>query len=101
MVSRQTGAPREKAMDWLLTVVLKVSKALNKIAEMTEGQYFRATDNRTLKQIYNEIDKLEKTRIEVKAFRSYTELFYGWVAAGLMGLVLELVLSGTMFRKLP
>ena len=76
-------------------------KTLTKIADMTGGQYFRATDNRTLKQIYNEIDKLEKTRIEVKSFRSYTELFYGWVAAGLIGLVLELVLSGTIFRKLP
>jgi Ca-activated chloride channel family protein len=76
-------------------------KTLQKIAEMTGGQYFRATDNRTLKQIYAEIDQLEKTRVEVKAYRSYTELFYGWVAAGLLLLVVELAFSGTIFRKLP
>jgi Ca-activated chloride channel family protein len=74
---------------------------LQKIAEMTGGQYFRATDNRTLKQIYAEIDQLERTRVEVKAYRSYTELFYGWVAAGLLLLVVELAFSGTIFRKLP
>ena len=54
-------------------------KTLTKIAELTNGQYFRATNNRTLKQIYQDIDELEKTRIEVKAYRSYTELFYDWV----------------------
>jgi Ca-activated chloride channel family protein len=76
-------------------------KTLQKIADMTDGQYFRATDNRTLKQIYDEIDQLEKTRIQVKAYRSYTELFYGWVGLGLVALMLELVLSGTVLRKLP
>ena len=76
-------------------------KTLQKIADMTDGQYFRATDNRTLKQIYDEIDQLEKTRIQVKAYRSYTELFYGWVGLGLVALMLELVLSGTVLRRLP
>jgi Ca-activated chloride channel family protein len=76
-------------------------KTLQKIAELTQGQYFRATNNKTLKFIYNEIDEMEKTRIEVKAYRSYTELFYGWLAAGLVALLLELVLSTTVLRKLP
>ncbi|MCZ6775347.1 MAG: VWA domain-containing protein [Ignavibacteria bacterium] len=76
-------------------------KTLQKIAEMTNGQYFRATNNRTLKQIYAEIDKLEKTRIEVKAYRSYTELFYNWVGIGLLALMLEFIFSNTLFRKLP
>ena len=76
-------------------------KTLQKIAEMTNGQYFRATNNRTLQQIYAEIDKLEKTRIEVKAYRSYTELFYNWVGIGLLALMLEFLFSNTLFRKLP
>ncbi|MEO8167501.1 MAG: VWA domain-containing protein [bacterium] len=76
-------------------------KTLTKIAEMTGGQYFRATNNRSLKQIYEDIDELEKTRIEVRAYRSYTELFYDWAWIGLIGLALELLLSQTYLRKLP
>ena len=76
-------------------------KTLQKIAELTQGQYFRATNNKSLKLIYNEIDDMEKTRIEVKAYRSYTELFYGWLVAGLVALLIELVLVSTVFRKLP
>ncbi len=76
-------------------------KTLQKIAIMTNGQYFRATNNKTLKQIYDQIDEMEKTRIEVKAYRSYTELFYGWAMAGLLALMLEWILSNTLLRKLP
>ena len=76
-------------------------KTLREVASLTEGKYFRATDNRSLREIYAEIDELEKTRIEVKAYRSYAELFYGWAMAGLIGLLLETGLSGTLLRKLP
>jgi Ca-activated chloride channel family protein len=76
-------------------------KTLGKIAEITEGRYFRAKDNRALRTIYEQIDKLEKTRIDVKAYRSYSELFSDWAAAGLLILVLEVVLSGTLLRKQP
>jgi Ca-activated chloride channel family protein len=76
-------------------------KTLIKIAQMTNGLYFRATNNRTLKQIYQDIDELEKTRIEVKAYRSYTELFYNWVLWGFLVLMLEFGLSNTVLRKLP
>jgi Ca-activated chloride channel family protein len=76
-------------------------KTLQEIATMTDGKYFRATNNRALKEIYGEIDKLEKTRIEVRAYRTYDELFYGWAALGLLVLALEFALRGTIFRKLP
>lgn len=76
-------------------------KTLAKIAEMTGGQYFRATNNRSLKQIYQDIDEMEKTKMEVRAYRSYTELFYDWVWVGLIALALELILSNTYLRKLP
>jgi Ca-activated chloride channel family protein len=76
-------------------------KTLQKIAEMTNGQYFRATNNRALKDIYEQIDQLEKTRVEVKAYRSYTQLFYNWVKVALAALLLEVLLTGTVLRKLP
>lgn len=76
-------------------------KTLAQIAEMTDGRYFRATNNKKLKEIYEEIDKLEKTRIEVKAYRSYTELFYPWAGLALLSLLAEFLLSGTILRKLP
>lgn len=74
---------------------------LQQIASITGGQYFRATDNRTLNDIYKKIDKMEKTKIEVTSYRSAAELFYGWLDAGLVLLFLELVFSRTIFRKLP
>jgi Ca-activated chloride channel family protein len=76
-------------------------KSLEKIASITDGKFFRATNNKALKQIYAEIDKLEKTRIEVKAYRSYTELFYDWAWLGLLAILAELLASGTILRKLP
>jgi Ca-activated chloride channel family protein len=76
-------------------------KTLQQIAGLTRGQYFRATNNRTLKQIFAEIDEMEKTRIEVKAYRSYTELFYDWALIGLVAALIEFVMSGTYLRKLP
>jgi Ca-activated chloride channel family protein len=76
-------------------------KTLIKIAEMTGGQYFRATNNRTLKQIYQEIDQMEKTRIEVRSYRSYAELFVDWSWVALLGMVFEFLLAGTVLRKIP
>jgi Ca-activated chloride channel family protein len=76
-------------------------KTLQKIAELTGGQYFRATSNRALQQIYDEIDELEKTRIEVTTYRSVAELFYPWAALGLALLLAEFLLRGTYLRKGP
>jgi Ca-activated chloride channel family protein len=76
-------------------------KTLQQIAEMTDGKYFRATNNRALKQIYAEIDKMEKTRIEVRAYRSYTELFDSWAWIGLAAFLLEIIVRGAVLRKLP
>ena len=76
-------------------------KALSQIAEMTDGKYFRATDNTTLKKIYKEIDRLEKTRIEVRSYRRFTELFYSYVGFALLLLMLDIGISNTWLRKLP
>lgn len=76
-------------------------KVLKQVAEMTDGRYFRATDNRKLKAIYQEIDRLEKTRIEVRSYRRYSELFYAFVLAAVALLAVDAVLSATWLRKLP
>lgn len=74
---------------------------LQQISGMTEGRYFRATNNEKLKEIYDEIDKLEKSRVEVLSYRNTKELFYSWAGAGLILLLLELGLVRTYLRRLP
>ena len=74
---------------------------LQQIANITGGKYFRATDNQKLREIYNQIDKLEKTRVEVTSYRNAKELFYGWALAGFFLIFAEVGLSRTFLRKLP
>lgn len=74
---------------------------MKKIADETGGKYFRATDNRTLSSIYKEIDRLEKTKIEVTQFRRYQEKFYSAAFGAGILLLLELVFALTIFRKIP
>jgi Ca-activated chloride channel family protein len=74
---------------------------LKQISNITGGEYFRATDNKTLQAIYDKIDKLEKSRVEITSYRNAKELFYGWLGAGLLLLVLEVGLSKSIFRRLP
>jgi len=76
-------------------------KGLTQVAEMTGGKYFRATDNRTLKAIYKEIDQLERTKIEVTAYKRYADLYGSWLLAGLCAVVLELGLASTVLRRNP
>ena len=74
---------------------------LQQVASITGGKYFRATDQESLEKIFEEIDQLEKTKIEVKEYTRYTELFMNWMWVALAVLVLEMVLANTRFRKLP
>jgi len=75
--------------------------ALKKIADETGGKFFRATDTDSLKKIYAEIDRMEKTTRQVKKFEKYHELFAFAVVPGLMLLGLSLGLDQTRFRRLP
>ena len=74
-------------------------KLLKEIAEVTGGKYFRANNNRKLKEIYKEIDKLEKTEVEEFKFYNYEEKFRPliWIALGL--LMFEFLLRFTIFRS--
>jgi Ca-activated chloride channel family protein len=74
---------------------------LQEIAEITGGRYFRAEDTAGLKEIYEEIDSLEKSQIEVERFTRYQELM-AWLLVPALGLVAgEMALRKTIFRKLP
>ncbi|MCB9080485.1 MAG: VWA domain-containing protein [Lewinellaceae bacterium] len=74
---------------------------LENIAQMTGGRYFRATSAEGLKSIYEEIDTLEKTEIEVTVVRRYSEVFYAWLGAALVLLFLEVLLRFSIFRSIP
>jgi len=76
-------------------------ETLKKIADMTSGKYYRADSSATLRNIYAEIDQLEKTEVEVKKYQQYRELFPWLVLPGLTLLLLEVILSHTVWRKLP
>lgn len=74
---------------------------LQDVANITGGQYFRAKDTKSLKSIYTEIDLLEKTKIEVKEYTRYTELFMYFLLPAIALFLLEILLANTRFRKIP
>jgi Ca-activated chloride channel family protein len=76
-------------------------KLLREIANETGGKYFRARDNDGLSRIYTEIDKLEKSKVEISSITRYTEKFFPFVMAALALLLLEVLLRFTVFKKFP
>ncbi|MBP7460941.1 MAG: VWA domain-containing protein [Candidatus Delongbacteria bacterium] len=74
---------------------------LKEIAMLTGGQYFRATDTQKLKEIYQAIGQMEKTKVEVKNYMKYTELAHYLVILAAVLLLLEILLNHTLFRKIP
>lgn len=75
--------------------------SLKEIAKITDGSYFRATDKKSLDNIFKEIDELEKTKIAIKQFTRFKELFINYLGLALGLIVLEVVLANTKFRKIP
>ncbi len=71
---------------------------LTKIADITGGKYFRATDNETLKHIYDQIDKLEKAKIDVTQYHKKTEMFLPFALIALFFLLAEFVIKNTLLR---
>jgi Ca-activated chloride channel family protein len=74
---------------------------LKNIAGSTGGNYYRATDNDKLKEIYNEIDKLEKTKLEVSVFRRQSEEFRLFAIFSVFILILVFILENTYLKTLP
>ena len=73
-------------------------KTLQDIANATNGKYFRATSNKALQEIYKEIDKLERSKIEIKEFHKKKEEFLPFAALGMIFLILSFILNNTLFK---
>ena len=74
---------------------------LKQIASTTGGQYFRATDNASLKEIYSEIDQMEKTKISVQEFSKKQEEYKNWALLAFVLLLVEMLLRNTVLRNIP
>ena len=72
---------------------------LREIASMTDGKYFRATNNESLLEIYKEIDKLEKSRIDVQQYNVKNEEYLPWAIAALILVILEIVIGKSLLRR--
>jgi Ca-activated chloride channel family protein len=77
------------------------TKTLSEIAATAEGHFYRATNTAELKQIYQDIDKLEKTKMEVKKFSKHYEAYQPFAIAAILCLLLEILLRITWFRRIP
>jgi Ca-activated chloride channel family protein len=83
-------------------VEVKIDEAtLQKIAETTDGKYFRATNNNKLAEIYKEIDKLEKSKIDVTQYSKKDEQYLRFALLGTLFLILAVALKTTIFRNIP
>lgn len=76
-------------------------ETLRQIARTTGGEYFRATDKSKLEAIYEQINRLEKSKVEISEFTVYHEQYLGWALAGLLLLLAEFLLSNLALKKLP
>jgi Ca-activated chloride channel family protein len=77
------------------------TKTLSEIADITDGDFYRATNNEELMEIYKEIDKLEKSKLNVKKFSKRYEAYQPFALAAVIILLLEILFSITIFKKLP
>jgi Ca-activated chloride channel homolog len=86
---------------WVDQEVVVDEEALREIARIGNGQFYRATDSKSLERIFREIDQLEKTTVETSRTREYDDLFPWFVAAGAALLGAGMVLGETIWRKMP
>ena len=83
-------------------VEVQIDEALlQQVAELTEGRYFRATSNRKLREIYEEIDKLEKSKIDVTEFKKKSEEFFPFALFAFILITIEILLRNTIFKSAP
>ena len=76
-------------------------RTLQEIATITDGKYFRATDNKTLIAIYKEIDRLERTKIENKEFSKKNEEYRKYAIGALVLALFAMILQFVVFRHIP
>ncbi len=97
IVERTNNKPKSKnpAIDFIDEALL------NKIANETGGKYFRARDKDGLKAVYKQIDKMEKSKVDIISYKRYDERFLPFILAALAFLLLEIILRFTVFRRFP
>lgn len=76
-------------------------EVLTKIADQTGGEYFRATDKNALAAVYEKINQLERSKVEVNNFTRYNELFAPIILLGLLLLALEFLVKFVWLRQIP
>ncbi len=76
-------------------------EVLQEIAQTTGGTYFRATDNNKLREIYQEIDQMMKTKLDVKQYSRKKEEYFPFLLAAMLILMLEVLLRHTVFKTIP
>ena len=77
------------------------TKTLSEIAAATEGDFYRATNTKELRNIYKEIDQLEKSKLNVKTFSKRYEVYQPFAFVAILALLLEILLRITIFRRIP
>jgi Ca-activated chloride channel family protein len=77
------------------------TETLSQIAKIADGHFYRATNTAELKKIYKDIDKLEKTRMNVKTFSRHYEAYQPFALAALLLFLVELLLRLTWLRRIP
>jgi Ca-activated chloride channel family protein len=92
--------PRDVDKPFLMPVEID-TKTLSEIAQITNANSYRATNNRELSQIYKDIDKLEKTKMDVKRFSKHYEAYQPFAIVALFLLVAEFLLRFTVLRRIP
>jgi Ca-activated chloride channel family protein len=100
----QTGRPVTDMLGNVLYQNQRVQfneAGLKEVAKIADGQFFRATDTKSLEQIFQGIDKMEKTTVSVKKYQQYRDLFPACIMAGCGLLVAQILLSQTVWKKLP
>ncbi|MCC8173392.1 MAG: VWA domain-containing protein [Odoribacter sp.] len=96
--------PVQNAFGGMSTYMMDVEidePVMKQISSLTRGQYFRATDNEKLVQIYDEIDKMEKSKMEVKYYSKKQERYFLFALIGMLLLITESLLRYTVLRKIP
>jgi Ca-activated chloride channel family protein len=74
---------------------------LKEVAKIADGQFYRATDTKSLEQIYQDIDKIEKSTVSVKKYQQYRDLFPICIMSACGLLLGQVLLSQTIWKKLP
>jgi Ca-activated chloride channel family protein len=85
------------------TIVLQPANytVLGEMAKISKGRFYRATNRKELQNIYNEIDRLEKTDVKMRRYLTFVPLFQWPLLAAIALFVLELILAGTRYRRVP